>query len=76
MFEHDRAAARGMMTARGLIVFKHDSDLGNATADSLFQRVKVIRAEGKSAPPREFADYEVEVDEIDLPTGVTVLRLI
>jgi CRISPR-associated protein Csd2 len=76
MFEHDRAAARGMMTARGLIVFKHDSDLGNATADSLFQRVKVTRAEGKSGPPREFADYEVEVDEIDLPSGVTVLRLI
>jgi len=76
MFEHDRAAARGMMTARGLVVFKHDSDLGNATADSLFQRVKVTRAEGDTAAPRDFADYDVKIDEVALPTGVTVQRLI
>lgn len=76
MFEHDRAAARGMMTARGLIVFKHDSDLGNATADSLFQRVKVSRAGDGAAVPRDFSDYEVQVDEADLPSGVSVQRLI
>jgi CRISPR-associated protein Csd2 len=76
MFEHDRAAARGMMTARGLVVFKHDSDLGNATADSLFQRVEVTRAKGGRAAPRDFTDYEVKVDETDLPSGVTVLRLV
>ena len=39
MFDHDRAAARGEMTARGLIVFKHDSDLGNAPAHKLLERV-------------------------------------
>lgn len=72
MFEHDRAAARGMMTARGLIVFKHDSDLGNATADSLFQRVTVTRT-GEGAP-RGFEDYLVTVDEAELPAGVTVQR--
>ncbi len=76
MFEHDRAAARGMMTARGLIVYKHDSDLGNATADSLFKRVKVSRAAGGAAAPRNFADYEVHVDETGLPSGISVQRLI
>lgn len=74
MFEHDRAAARGMMTARGLIVFKHDSDLGNATADSLFKRVKIDRI-GEGAP-RDFEDYAVTVDEAGLPDGVTVQQLI
>ncbi len=73
MFEHDRAAARGMMTARGLIVFKHDSDLGNATADSLFKRVKIERI-GEGAP-RDFEDYAVTVDEAGLPEGVTIQRL-
>jgi CRISPR-associated protein Csd2 len=76
MFEHDRAAARGMMTARGLIVFKHDSDLGSASADSLFKRVKVGRVEGATEAPRDFEDYVVAVDEVALPTGVTVQRLI
>lgn len=76
MFEHDRAAARGMMTARGLIVFKHESDLGNATADALFKRVRIVRAEGKSAAPRDFEDYAVTVDEADLPAGITVQKLI
>lgn len=76
MFEHDRAAARGMMTARGLIVYKHDSDLGNATADSLFKRVKVSRADGGAAAPRDFADYEVQVEETGLPSGISVQRLI
>lgn len=74
MFEHDRAAARGMMTARGLIVFKHDSDLGSASADSLFKRVKVEKT--SDGAPRDFEDYAVSVDEADLPSGVTVQHLI
>lgn len=74
MFEHDRAAARGMMTARGLIVFKHDSDLGNATADQLFRRVTIERV--SEGPPRDFEDYTVVVDEVGLPEGVTIQRLI
>lgn len=76
MFEHDRAAARGMMTARGLIVFKHDSDLGNATADSLFKRVTIARAERSVGAPRDFEDYAVTIDEADLPEGITVQKLI
>jgi CRISPR-associated protein Csd2 len=71
MFDHDRAAARGEMTARRLIVFKHDSDLGNAPAHTLLDRVSVARKEGEG-PPRSFADYTVAVDEAGLPAGITV----
>ncbi len=71
MFDHDRAAARGEMTARGLVVFKHDSDLGNAPAHQLLERVKVERASG-DGPPRNFSDYKVTVNEADLPSGITV----
>jgi CRISPR-associated protein Csd2 len=43
MFDHDRSAARGEMTARKLIVFEHNSDLGNEAAHKLFERVRVKR---------------------------------
>jgi CRISPR-associated protein Csd2 len=75
MFDHDRAAARGEMTARGLIVFKHDSDLGNTPAHRLLERVTVKRVTngaGSDGPPRGFGDYAVTVDDIDLPPGITV----
>ena len=75
MFDHDRAAARGEMSARGLIVFKHESDLGNASAHRLFERVKVART-GEATAPRAFSDYAVTVDEAGLPAGVTVERRI
>lgn len=39
MFEHDRSAARGEMATRGLYVFKQHSELGNAPAHSLFDRI-------------------------------------
>jgi CRISPR-associated protein Csd2 len=77
MFDHDRAAARGEMTARGLIVFEHESDLGNAPAHTLLGRVTVQRANGNSAhPPRGIEDYAVDVDESGLPAGIRVRRLI
>jgi CRISPR-associated protein Csd2 len=76
MFDHDRAAARGEMTARGLIVFKHDSDLGNAPAHALFDKVKVERVATDTAP-RDFSDYEITIpDQAKLPAGVTVERKI
>lgn len=71
MFEHDRSAARGEMATRGLYVFKHESELGNAPAFALFERIK---AEKKKDVPRSFADYEVSVDEVAMPAGVTLLR--
>lgn len=76
MFDHDRSAARGEMTARGLIVFRHESDLGNAPAHALLGRVAVHRADGEASPPREFADYRVELNDASLPAGIEVQRLI
>lgn len=71
MFEHDRSAARGLMSTRQLIVFKHDSALGNAPAYSLFDRVKVSRRD-EGQPPRDFKDYVVAIDESNLPAGVHI----
>lgn len=71
MFDHDRAAARGEMTARALIVFQHESDLGNAPAHKLLDRVTISRTEG-DRPPRGFGDYVVTVNKADLPPGISV----
>ncbi|MES2770608.1 MAG: type I-C CRISPR-associated protein Cas7/Csd2 [Pseudomonadota bacterium] len=73
MFEHDRSAARGEMTTRGLYVFKHDSELGNAPAHSLFAHIQPKLKSGVTVA-RSFADYEVPaVQDAALPNGVTLL---
>ena len=74
MFDVDRSAARGLMSAQKLIVFKHDSMLGNASANKLFERVKVEKV--SDGAPRQFADYKVSIDKESLPAGVTVEELI
>ena len=71
MFENDRSAARGKMAVRELIIFKHDSELGNAPAYRLFESVHVVRKAGVDVP-RAYADYIVSVD--DTPDGVTCIR--
>lgn len=73
MFENDRSAARGKMAVRELIVFRHDSELGNAPAYKLFDAVQVTRNEGVTVP-RSYRDYTVTVAE-SLPAGVTCLRM-
>lgn len=75
MFEHDRSAARGEMATRGLYVFKHDSQLGNAHAHSLFARIQPKLKDGVTVS-RDFSDYVVSVDEANLPTGVTLTSLV
>lgn len=73
MFEHDRSAARGEMSARKLIVFKHDHPMGNAPAHLLFDAVKVKRVEGEEdTPARSFSNYEVIVDSESVPKGVSI----
>lgn len=72
MFEHDRSAARGEMTTRGLYVFKHDSELGNAPAHNLFDLIQVKK--NSEEPARDFADYTVSVKEADIPAGVSLQR--
>ena len=73
MFENDHSAARGMMAVRELIIFKHDSELGNSPAHKLFDAIHVARAEGVTIP-RKYSDYNVWVDD-NLPDGVTCERL-
>ena len=73
MFEHDRSATRGEMSTRGLYVFKHDSELGNASAHALFARIQPKLKDGVSAP-RSFDDYEVTINDADLPAGVTLVN--
>lgn len=77
MFEHDRSAARGEMAARKLIVFEHDSAMGNAPAHVLFDAVKVESAKvDPDAPARSFSDYRVSVDRQAIPAGVTVREVL
>jgi CRISPR-associated protein Csd2 len=74
MFESDRSAARGLMTTRKLVVFKHESHLGDASAAQLFEMVRIQRKPGVEAP-RAFTDYDVTVPtKTDLPKGVTIER--
>lgn len=76
MFEHDRSAARGEMAARKLIVFKHDSALGNEPAHKLFDAVKVERIHGESGTPAAaFSDYAISVHKDGL-SGVSVEELL
>ncbi len=75
MFDHDRSAARGEMATQKLFVFKHDSELGNAPANKLFDLINVKRIDN-SQPTRKFTDYEVSADEENLPDGVTLLDMV
>lgn len=74
MFDVDRSAARGLMSAQKLIVFKHDSVLGNAPANKLFDLVKIEKV-GDGAP-RSFSDYKITIDKDAVPANVTVEELI
>jgi len=71
-FEHDRSAARGEMNPRKLIVFKHDSHLGNARSGQLFDLVKIKK---NVELPRAWEDYMIEpIDKSSLPKGVTLIE--
>lgn len=71
MFDIDHSAARGNMAVRKLIIFKHDTELGNAPAHKLFDTVSVVRRDGVSVA-RQFSDYDVAIDNSAIPSGVTV----
>ena len=75
MFDQDHSAARGKMAVRDLIVFRHDSEFGNAPSYRLFDLVNVQRRE-ENQVPRSFADYEVTIDLENLPQGVTCTSMI
>ena len=72
MFDQDHSAARGQMATRKLIVFQHESQLGNAPSHVLFDMVKVT---ANQSPAREFADFSVVVPKQDqMPAGVKIIE--
>lgn len=72
MFEHDRSAARGLMSSQKLFVFKHQNKLGKAPAHKLFDLIDINRKEGSEGPARSFSDYSVTVG--DAPDGVEIIE--
>ena len=71
MFEHDRSAARGLMSTCKLLVFEHDSALGNASSSSLFRLIHVERKRAGQPPRGDFSqNYAVAIDKTNLPNGV------
>jgi CRISPR-associated protein Csd2 len=72
MFDHDHSAARGKMSTRKLIVFKHADRLGNAPAQKLFDLVKVRRRTDADIPARKFEDYVVDIDTSGVPGKVAI----
>jgi CRISPR-associated protein Csd2 len=73
MFEHDRSAARGLMSTRKLYVFEHNSKMGDAPVNELFDMVRVARRD-ESKPAREFSDYIFTVDSARIPQGVQLVE--
>ncbi len=71
MFEHDRSAARGLMSSRKLFVFKHDNKMGNAPAHKLFDLIEIKRNDETGAPARSYKDYSVRIVG-EVPNGVTL----
>lgn len=69
MFDHDRSASRGTMAPQSLLVFEHGTPLGNAPAHKLFERIKVVLKSGVTTA-RSFADYDLNVNESNLPPGI------
>jgi CRISPR-associated protein Csd2 len=63
------------MSSRKLLVFEHESLLGNAPAHALFDRVKITRKD-LTRPARAFSDYEVAIDKANLPSGITMHEML
>ncbi|WP_373701155.1 type I-C CRISPR-associated protein Cas7/Csd2 [Porphyromonas loveana] len=75
MFDFDRSAARGLMAARRLIIFKHSSALGNAPAHELIERVCITQRDC-SSPARRFEDFEIVINQDKLPEGIEIINKI
>lgn len=72
MFEEDHSAARGEMCLRKLIVFKHDSELGDCPAWVLFEKVH-ISLKNEGTVPTAYSDYEINIDK-GMPSGVELIE--
>jgi CRISPR-associated protein Csd2 len=77
MFEHDHSAARGEMNLRKLIVFKHETALGNAPAHKMFDRVSIVRKDsGDNSPARSFEVFNVVIDKKEIPEKVVIIEMV
>ncbi len=74
MYDHDHSAARGKMNSRKLIVFKHNSRLGNAPAHKLFDLITITKKD--DLPPRNFNQYSIEINRDKLPDGVEIIEML
>jgi len=74
MFETDHSAARGKMSVRKLIVFKHSSEFGNAPAYKLFEKIKIVRKD-KEKVTRAYSDYEIDIDRKNFPENVELIEM-
>jgi CRISPR-associated protein Csd2 len=77
MFEHDRSASRGFMASQDLVIFEHDTPLGNAPSHKVLGALKLTRKDNPgpgvgAKPARDFSDYVVELGE--MPPGVRAFR--
>ncbi len=75
MFDHDRSAARGEMSTRGLYIFKHSNELGSAPATLLLDRIGVTKKDDVEVA-RSFKDYQVEIDKSNWPEEVELIKLL
>lgn len=75
MFDHDHSAARGEMNMRKLIVFKHESALGNTPAHKLFDLVEVTQKKPET-PAREFGDFTISINGDAVPTNVEMIEML
>lgn len=75
MFEHDRSAARGLMGTRKLVIFEHESKMGNAPIQKLFDTITVKRLD-ENKPSRDFSDYIIEVDHEIIPDQVRLIEVL
>lgn len=73
MYDHDHSAARGKMNARKLIVFKHESKLGNAPSHELFNLVRVEKVIPSEVPARRFEDYRITIQNEDIPENIQLI---
>ena len=74
MFEHDHSAARGKMSARKLVVFQHENELGSAPSHTLFESVTIKRIIDQNTPARKYSDYKVEINRSVKPKGIEILE--
>ena len=76
MFENDHSAARGKMSTRRLIVFKHSTELGDCPAYKLFETVHAEKLPEVQFP-RKYSDYKIEIrKDASIPDSVEFIEKI